>query len=93
MKRIIYLISWVVLGLLLSFLAHAAIEIVYINYALAHSLALVNHGAFGHIFCVLPFWLQVSLPVLGIAGGFCAGVFFWRVIYIEKRYKKTPFKR
>ena len=88
MKKYIYIFAWVILGLLLSFITHAVIEIAYINYSFAKGIILVNHTAFGHGFCVLPTYLQAGLLILGILGGFLAGRFFWRVIYIEKRYRK-----
>ena len=79
MKRLIYIVSWVVLGLLLSFLAHAFIEITYINFALSRGMVLVDQTAFGRGYCVLPNWLQLLLPVLGAVGGYASGKFFWRV--------------
>ncbi len=79
MKKFVYIFLWVVLGLMLSFVAHALIEIFYIkNY--------LPNGFTGH--CALPLWLQIGLPVLGILFGFLAGKFFWRVIYVEKRVRR-----
>lgn len=84
----IYVVAWMVLGLLLSFIAHALLEMSYIKYALARGIVLLNHMAWGQGFCALPVWLQSLLLVGGIIGGYLAGIFFWRVIYVEGRYRK-----
>ena len=88
MKRTVYITAWIVLGLLLSFVAHAVMEIGYIKYALGSGVVLTNHMVFGGGYCALPAWLQYLLFALGIVGGYLAGKFFWRVIYIEKRYRR-----
>ena len=88
MKRIVYIVAWVVLGLLLSLITHGLIEISYINYSLSHGIVLANQTAFGHGYCALPIWLQSLLLLTGVVGGFLAGKYFWRVIYIEKRYRR-----
>ncbi len=87
-KHTIYLIASTILGILLSFIAHAIIEISYINYALTRGIIIVNHGVFGHAYCALPAWLQIGLLLLGIIGGFWLGQFWWRKIYIEKIWAK-----
>jgi uncharacterized protein YneF (UPF0154 family) len=85
MKKIIYVILWVVLGLILSFIAHAGIEIQYLKYANAYNLTVhwVLSGA-----CALPLWLIVLLPILGIAFGLWAGFFFYRKVYIDHLLRK-----
>jgi len=66
MKKIVYIILWVFLGLILSFIFHALIEIIYLNYTKAHNLTLhwTLSGA-----CALPLWLIFLLPLLGIIFG------------------------
>lgn len=86
MKIYIYIVSWIVLGSLLALLAHAGMEIGYINYLLAQNIVPVNYGSFGGHYCALPVWLQSGLVAVGLFGGFLAGKHFYRVIYIEKRY-------
>ena len=71
--------------MMLSFIAHAVIEIGYIKYALGSGMTVIDYTVFGYAYCALPAWLQVGLLLLGIIGGYLAGVYFWRVIYIEKR--------
>lgn len=88
MKKIIYILAWVVLGLILSFIAHAVIEIKYINHSLSAGIAPVNYMVFGRGYCALPGLLQLGLPILGIVFGFLAGWYFWKVVYI-KEVKKS----
>lgn len=83
MKKIIYISSWIVLGVLLSFIVHALIEKVYIEQSLARGVVLENQQFLGKAYCVLPQYLSAGLLALGIVGGFFAGRFFWRVIYVE----------
>lgn len=84
MKRIIYIISFVVLGVLLQFLLHAGIEIWYINlllkdfprYSLGLSWSdwyLIHHTA------------TIILLIIGVLFGFWCGKFFWKKIYEGKK--------
>jgi len=82
MKKIIYYIASIFLGLILSFLLHGAIEIIYINYSLGEGVV-PEPSATGHL-CFLPFYLQVILPLAGIVGGYFFGRWGWRVVYEEK---------
>lgn len=82
-KKTIYLISATILGLLLSFLAHALIEIEYLSWAGSHGVAVTFHNA-----CALAPWLQIALWVLGALGGFFLGLWWWRWVYVERRWEK-----
>ena len=84
MKKHLYIFSWILLGFLLSMLAHAGMEIWYINYLLSHHSAPVDFGFFGH-YCALPIWVQYTLITAGPVAGFLAGKFFWRVVYVERK--------
>ncbi|OGF82270.1 hypothetical protein A3B18_02925 [Candidatus Giovannonibacteria bacterium RIFCSPLOWO2_01_FULL_46_13] len=75
MKRIFYIFSFTVLGILLQFLAHALLEIWYLNRYTPFDGWYTFHTIAG-----------VVLLVAGAALGFWAGVHFWRVIYVERRY-------
>jgi len=84
----VYIVAWVVLGVLLSFIVHAALEMSYIQYALSHDIIPLNQNALGYGYCALPVWLQTLLIIAGVVGGYFAGTYFWRIIYVEKRFKK-----
>ncbi len=82
-KKIIYYISGIFLGILLSFVAHGIIEIIYINQHLDEGF-IPKQGDTGHS-CYLPPYLQIILPILGIIGGYLFASWGWRVVY-EKNY-------
>ena len=81
MKKAIYIIFSTLLGILLSFILHAGIEVLYIRYS-----EKVNwNSVFGKGLCALPVWLQIGLFIFGAVFGFLLGLFWWRLVYIEKR--------
>lgn len=85
MKKAIYITLTVFLGLMLSFILHAFIEVAYIKYALSNGMQI--HGTYflGVGWCALPSWVQYTFPVLGIVGGYFLGQYWWKVVYIKKR--------
>jgi len=88
-KRIIYLIASTILGIFLSYLAHALIEINYLSWALERGSRIYFYGA-----CALCPWLQIAFWALGAIGGFFLGRFWWRKLYIERVWlKKRPAGR
>ena len=78
MKKIVYIILWIFLGLILSFIFHAVIEIIYLSWAKENNAPIhwVLNGA-----CALPSWLIILLPVLGIIFGIWLGLIAWRKVY------------
>ena len=80
MKKFVYIILWVILGLVLSFVAHAIIEILYLRWANNNNVVIhwVLNGD-----CALPLWLIIILPILGIIVGLWCGFVAWRKIYVE----------
>lgn len=84
-KRRIYIGLFTVLGILLGFLLHGGLEIWYTNllitdfdrHSLGHSwetwFAIHKYGAIG-------------LFVLSAIWGYFQGRFWWRVVYVEKRF-------
>ncbi|MDD3607624.1 MAG: hypothetical protein PHQ20_02405 [Candidatus Moranbacteria bacterium] len=83
----------VILGLLLSFILHALIEVFYINHLLSIGKSPQGNYFLGVGWCALPSWAQYSLPGLGIIGGYFLGVNWWKVVYIEKRHWKNRIKK
>jgi hypothetical protein len=84
MKKIIYIILWVLLGLLISFILHAIIELLYLKFTNPVNLHWTK--VFGGV-CALPFWLIYLLPILGLIFGIWAGFFFWQVVYVKQNKK------
>jgi len=82
MKKTVYVILALVLGLLLSFILHAALEIGYIVYAARAGITLVPYlnGS-----CFLPPVLALGMAVLGILGGLGLGFWWWDLVYVKKR--------
>lgn len=84
LKKIIYIFLTMVLGLILSFIFHALIEIIYINYLLGKGI-LPKPSAITSK-CYLPSALQVFLIFAGLIGGYFLGQFWWKKVY-EKSHK------
>ena len=87
-KRTIYITSFTVLGILLSTIVHAGVEIPVINLLVAdfdrYSLGLT---------WAQWFWVHhvgtVFLGILGTLFGYWQGRHWWQVIYVEgKRFRK-----
>ncbi len=85
MKKQFYILCTIILGVILSYVAHAYIEIFQLNYYFVNGITPVNYPFFGAS-CFLPYWLQGGLLLLGIVGGYFLGQIWWRIIYVEKRY-------
>lgn len=87
LKKAVYLTASIILGLLLSFLAHVFIEVKYL--ALADSRGLAVNFYYG---CALPLWLQALLWFLGAIGGYFLGAWWWRKLYIERAWAGKVIK-
>jgi hypothetical protein len=77
----IYLISTSGLGILLSLLVHVVIESQYLRWAMDQHK--VIHWYAG---CALHPILQIGLLIVGVVGGYFLGKFWWRLVYIERRW-------
>jgi O-antigen ligase len=82
--HVVYLCLTTVLGVLLSLLVHAAIEAAYLRDAEAKETAI--HWSFG---CALHPALQLGLLLAGAVGGFFLGRYWWRMVYVERRWDRT----
>ena len=87
-KKIIYLFASTILGLVLSFIVHALIEINYLSWAAKHGYIVVSFGS-----CFLPPWFQAVIWILGAAGGFLMGKFWWRKLYVERVWMKRKKRK
>lgn len=85
MKRVIYIAAFTFLGVLVQFIVHALIETWYIG------LLLADFPRYGLGF-TWETWERIHHVLSGVlllAGallGFSSGRFWWRRIYVEKRY-------
>lgn len=84
MKKTIYIILAAFLGLLLSFITHGVIEIIYLNWAEKNNVAVKWVTVWGGS-CSLPIWLIYLLPILGIIFGIGLGFLWWKKIYGKSR--------
>ena len=83
LKKTVYLIAATVLGMMLSFLAHAFIEINYLRSALSHGQTVSFYNG-----CALPPVINYGLWLVGAAGGFMLGTYWWRWVYVDRIWAK-----
>jgi hypothetical protein len=88
LKKAVYLFAATILGLLLSFLAHAIIEINYMSSVLSQGRIVRFYGN-----CALPPTLSILLLIIGIVGGFLLGRVWWRLVYVDRVWAKTSSKK
>lgn len=83
LKRVIYLFASTILGILLSFIIHALLEINYLHWVGRQNLIIASSGG-----CFLPTALRIGLFIFGAIGGFFLGRYWWRKVYIERIWAK-----
>ena len=93
MKKKIYILLFVILGVLIQFLVHALLEIWYIGLLLEdfdrHSL-----GFSWEDWVVIHHVGSIALLFVGVAAGFQQGKFWWRKIYGEHALERwLPWRR
>ncbi|MEK7570580.1 MAG: hypothetical protein AAB515_04070 [Patescibacteria group bacterium] len=90
-KHVIYLAVTTALGILLSYLVHAGIEAAYLAWAESAGREVTWYGGpldtLGAS-CALHPVIQVGLIVLGAIGGFLLGRYWWRLVYVERKWAK-----
>jgi hypothetical protein len=79
-KKIAYILLAMFLGLLFSLIAHALIEINFLNNSFVAGNFSEGRG------CFLPLTVQIILPISGLAFGYYLGVNWWQIVYVEKRH-------
>lgn len=82
LKRLIYIISFIILGLLLSLNLHALAEISYLSWISDQGQVVRFYGG-----CALHPLIQIFIWLLGVTGGYFIGIFFWKKVYIERNGK------
>lgn len=83
LKQAVYLTAATILGVLLSFIMHALIEINYLRLAFERGLNVMFYNG-----CALPPILSLGLLLLGAVGGFLLGRFWWRWVYVDRIWAK-----
>lgn len=91
MKKLIYILFSALLGLLLSFLVHALLEIAVIN-LLVFNFEKYSLGLSWNDLLLAHFILSIILAAGGLALGLWLGFRWWRYIYVEKKYSGGWFK-
>ncbi len=84
MKKLAYVVLAVILGIILSFIIHGIIEMIYLNWAEKNNILIKWAVVWGDKTCALPLWLIWLLPVIGIAFGLWLGFWGWKKIYQNK---------
>lgn len=87
MKRIIYIIAFTVLGILFQFLVHALIETGYIS-VLELDFPRYSLGLTWSQLMIVHKIFTAVLFVAGAVFGYIQGKYWWKQLYILKRYKK-----
>ncbi len=82
-KHIIYLAAATILGVMLSLIAHAVIEINYLNWAISQGISVAFNSG-----CALPPALNFGLTVAGAVGGILLGRAWWRWVYVDRVWAK-----
>jgi hypothetical protein len=88
MKKKVYIILFMLAGLLFQFLLHAMIEMAYIN-ILEFDFAKYSLGMGWDQLMTIHHVLTAVLAILGLAAGYMLGQYWWQVLYIDKKYKQN----
>ena len=86
-KEIVYTTCFIILGIFVSFLVHAGIEIPVIN-LLVRDFNMYSLGLTWRQWQMVHDGGAVVLLILGIIIGYWQGVYWWDAIYIKRRFKK-----
>ena len=86
-KEFTYLLAATFLGVLLSFLVHALIEMPVI-WLLTSNFETFSLGLTWSQWYTVHTVFGIVLFLVGIIGGFQLGRYWWRILYIEQRYNK-----
>ena len=85
MKKQIYVFFTIVLGVLLTTIIHAVLEMgyiaLYVKEPVKYGLGLTWQGILW-----VHYVYTAALLIVGIVGGYYLGQRWWRIIYVEKRH-------
>ena len=86
-KRSVYIVAFTVLGILLSFLVHAILEMAVIS-ILVRDFNKYGLGLTWDQWMLIHKVFAIVLTVLGSYFGYWQGKHWWKVIYIDKKFFK-----
>ncbi len=87
MKKKVYVLCFVIFGILVSFMIHAFIEIAYIR-LLVGDYERFGFGLNYDTWSLIHTYIAIALMFLGILFGYKYGQYFWKVLYVDQRYRK-----
>lgn len=87
-KRPLYLALTTLLGVMVSYVLHALIEVGYLSAAETRGWDVRWTMHLGLGLCSLPVVVQYTLLVAGLLGGFLIGRVWWRWVYVERRWDR-----
>lgn len=90
MKKTLYVFLFTLLGLMLSTLLHAAIELPAL-WLITGDIERYGGSFVWQNWGVLHTSIGALLWVLGGGGGVWGGFHFWQILYVEERYGKPRF--
>lgn len=86
LKKFIYILSTIILGILLSFMVHAIIELLVI-WLLVGDIDKYGLGLTWDQLMLVHSIFTFVLFVIGLIGGILFGYRWWKIIYIDKKYR------
>lgn len=82
-KRVVYLIAASILGILINYFIIVAIQVIYLQWILHSEKNIIFYSGYP------PFLIFIcGFLLAGAVWGFVVGNYWWRIIYIEQRFKK-----
>lgn len=85
-KRPLYLGLTTLLGVMVSYVLHAVVEVWYLSAAETRGWDVRWTKHLGLGLCALPVAAQYGLLATGLIGGFLMGRVWWRWVYVERRW-------
>ncbi len=82
-KHAVYLIASAILGILINYLMLVAIQVILLQWILHSEKNIIFYSGYP------PFLILICVfLIMGAIGGFFIGRYWWRIIYVEQRYKQ-----